>query len=54
MPRVQKHNTSSKKSNEGPFLKLTESAVTKRKFFEKQELKFKRGVSAGTFYIFKP
>jgi hypothetical protein len=47
-------DTSAKKSSKRPFLKLTESAVTKRKFFEKQELKFKRGVSAGTFYIFKP
>jgi hypothetical protein len=29
-------DTSSKKSKEGPFLKLTESAVAKQKFFEKQ------------------
>jgi hypothetical protein len=47
-------DTSSKKSKEGPFLKLTESAVAKRKFFEKQGLKFKRPLSAGTFCIFKP
>jgi hypothetical protein len=47
-------DTSLKKSNEGPFLKLTESAVAKRKFFEKQGLKFKRPLSAGTFCIFKP
>jgi hypothetical protein len=33
---------------------LTESAVVKRNFFEKHELKFKRPLSAGTFYIFKP
>jgi hypothetical protein len=47
-------DTSAKKSTQGPFLKLTESAVAKWKFFEKQGLKLKRPLSAGTFYIFKP
>jgi ABC-type phosphate/phosphonate transport system substrate-binding protein len=36
------------------FLKLTESAVAKRNFFEMQGLKLKRGICAGTFCLFKP
>jgi hypothetical protein len=43
-------DTSAKKSTQGPFLKLTEIL----KVFEIQGLKFKRPLSAGTVYIFKP
>jgi hypothetical protein len=47
-------DTSAKKSTQGPFLKLTESAGPVWKVFEMQGLKFKWPLSAGTVYIFKP